>query len=290
MAGSRAAQVAKLNPLRKKTTNTAIDARSTARDTCAGALEVVSSSSVSRWRRHRPSGAHDVVRLVVRASARGRRRGMEGVRAVTWSTCGLDSRVGRGGARTSLGSGRVSNRFDPAPSTRSNRFEGRRHSAGTLAAASNLCAPPARRDRWSPDWPRDAEPEVRPCLRTAPPWPTSQPPRTSPSRPPRSRSRARVRSPRRPASACWTPPPRSTTRGPTPSAASCAAVGPGSWASWSATRCAGPSATPSPCRCSTAWSAPWARSTSASCSSPGRATPAAPRSTPCWSRPPWTSR
>ena len=78
---------------------------------------------------------------------------------------------------------------------RSNRFEGRRHSAGTLAAASN--ASPARASRPA----RSAAPTRRsePCPRTAPPSPTSPPPRTSRCRPPRSRSRAPARSPRPPA-------------------------------------------------------------------------------------------
>ena len=136
---------------------------------------------------------------------------------------------------------------------------------------------------------RDADPEVRPCLRTAPPWPTSPPPRTSPCRRPRSRSPAPARSPRRPGSGSSTPPPRSTTPGPTRSVASCAVAGPGSSASSSATPCAARSATPSRSRCSTAWSARSARSTSASCSSPARATRAAPRSTRCSRPPPWTS-
>ena len=92
---------------------------------------------------------------------------------------------------------------------------------------------------------RDADPEVRPCPRTARPWPTSPPRRTSRCRPPRSRSPARDRSPPRRVSGCWTPPPRSTTPVPTRSAASCAAAGPGSSASSSATRCAARSATPS---------------------------------------------
>ena len=134
----------------------------------------------------------------------------------------------------------------------------------------------ARCPRVALPWSRDAEPEVRPCLRNAPPWPTSPPPRTSRCRPPRSRSPAPARSPRRPVSGCWTPPPRSTTPGPTRSVASCAGAGPGSSASSSATRCAARSATPSRSRCSTAWSAPSARSTSASCSSPGSSDPSGP--------------
>ena len=76
MAGRRAAQRGEVEPVEeedgehgdRRPFDRPRDASGRARE---GQLVVV-----SRWRRHRPSGAHDVVRLVVRARARGRRRRM----------------------------------------------------------------------------------------------------------------------------------------------------------------------------------------------------------------------
>ena len=190
--------------------------------------------------------------------------------------------VTHGGSETVVGDlSRFTDRIDSIRRTqRGGRIDLRdaRHSAGTLAAASNRFAlqldlqPPEhllhRRSR-----------EVPPCPRPAPRWPTSQPRPASRCRPPPSRSRAPARSPPRPARRSSTPPRSWTTRARTRSASSCAAGARASWASSSATRSGARSATRCPSRCSTAWSARSARSTSASCSSRAPATRRGRRST-----------